>query len=55
MEVRGRVICGVGEPAIVVEGCVFRRRAAHYLADHGITRIEEVITDNALAFRRAPA
>lgn len=33
----------------------FLRRAADYFANHGITRIEQVITDNALAYRRAHA
>ena len=33
----------------------FLRRAADYFADHGIEGIEQVITDNALAYRRALA
>jgi hypothetical protein len=31
----------------------FLTRAAAYFADHGITRIERVMTDNALAYRTA--
>ena len=33
----------------------FLRRAAAWFADHGITRIEAVMTDNALAYRRGRA
>jgi transposase InsO family protein len=33
----------------------FLRRAAQYFADLGITRIERVMTDNALAYRRGHA
>lgn len=33
----------------------FLRRAAAWFADHGITRIERVMTDNALAYRRSRA
>jgi transposase InsO family protein len=33
----------------------FLRRAAHYLASHGITRIEQLITDNHLSYRRSNA
>jgi transposase InsO family protein len=33
----------------------FLRRAAHYFADHGIARIERVMTDNAMAYRRGRA
>jgi len=33
----------------------FLQRAADYFAHHGITRIEQIITDNALAYRRAHA
>ena len=33
----------------------FLRRAAAFFADHGITRIERVLTDNAMAYRKSHA